>query len=91
MTSFIFLIVVEGLAGIVRHAEEKGLVDNIEIGERNNKVSMLQYTDETLFLNKANMQSVLAVKTTLMCFELAYGLKVNYSKSKVGGEGISFG
>jgi len=32
---------------------------------------------------------VLAVKATLMCFELASGLKVNYSKSKVGWKGIS--
>jgi len=31
----------------------------------------------------------MAVKATLMCFELAYGLKGNYFKSKVGGEVIN--
>jgi len=45
--------------------------------------------ENTLFFSKVNMQSVMVVKAILMCFEFAYGLKVNYSKSIVGGEGIS--
>jgi len=69
--------------------EEKGLLDSIVIGQRKIKVSMLQFFAGTLFFSKANLQCVLAVKATLMCFELAFGLKVNYSKSKVGGEGNS--
>jgi len=28
-------------------------------------------------------------KTILKCFELAFGLQVNHSKSKVGGVGVS--
>jgi len=32
---------------------------------------------------------VLTLKTILKCFELASELKVNYSKSKVGGVGVS--
>ena len=66
------------------------MLDSIEIGERKTKVSMLQFADGTLFFSKANLQSLLVVKATLMCFELASRLKVNYSKSKAGGEGISF-
>ena len=37
---------------------------------------------------KAITQSVLTLKAILKCFELASGLKVNYSKSKVGGVGV---
>ncbi|XP_068472008.1 uncharacterized mitochondrial protein AtMg01250-like [Phaseolus vulgaris] len=80
LTTFIFLIVAEGLTDVVTQEKEKGMLDSIEIGERKTNVSMLQFTDDTLFFNKANLQSVLAVKATLMCFELASGLKANYSK-----------
>jgi len=30
----------------------------------------------------------MTLKIILKCFELAFGLKVNYSKSKVGGVGV---
>ena len=49
---------------------------------------MLQYADDTLFFCKASTQSVLTLKAILK-FELASGLKVNYSKSKVGGVGVN--
>ena len=52
-------------------------------------MSMLQYADNTLFFCKASTQSVLTLKAILKCFELASGLKVNYSKSKVGGVGVN--
>ena len=58
---------------------------SIEVGEKQVKMSMLQYADDTLFLCKASIQSVLTLKAILKCFEFASGLKVNYSKSKVGG------
>jgi len=88
LAPFPFRIAAEGLAGVVRQAEEKMLVESIEVGEGRVKVSMLQYADDTLFFCKAPIQSVLTLKTILKCFELAYGLKVNYSKSKVGGVGV---
>ena len=61
LTTFIFLIMAEGLAGVVRQAKENDLLDNIEIGERKTNVSMVQFVDDTLFFSKANLQSVLAV------------------------------
>ena len=89
LAPFLFLIAVEGLTGVVRQAEEKLLVESIEVGEKRVKVSMLQYADDTLFFSKASIQSVLNLKAILKCFELASGLKVNYSKSKVGGVGVN--
>ena len=53
------------------------------------KASNLQYADDTLFFCKASIQSVLTLKAILKCFKLASGLKVNYSKSKVGGVGVT--
>jgi len=81
--------VAEGLVGIVRQGEEKMLVESIKVGERQVKVSMLQYADDTLFFYKASIQSVLTLKAILKCFELASGLKVNYYKSKFGGVGVN--
>jgi len=49
LAPFLFLIVAEGLAGVIRQAKEKMLVDSIEVREGQVNVSMLQYADDTLF------------------------------------------
>jgi len=46
LAPFLFLIVAEGLAGVVRKIVEK----NLEVGVQKVKVNMLQYADDTLFL-----------------------------------------
>lgn len=46
---------------------------------------MLQFADDTLFIGEATTQNVLTLKCILRCFELASGLKVNFSKSKLIG------
>jgi len=73
---------------VVRQAKEKKLVESIEVRERRVNVIMLQYADDTLFFYKATTQSIMTLKV-IKCFELAFGLKVNYSKKKVGGVGVS--
>jgi len=80
--------VAEGLAGVVRVAVEKNLVESQEVGAQKVKVNMLQYADDTLFLCEADFKSVCNLKVILHCFELAYGLKVNFSKSRIGGVGV---
>lgn len=52
------------------------------------KVSILQFTDNTLFLGKASVQNMLVIKSALRCFELASGLKINFHKSKLVGIGL---
>jgi len=49
LAPFLFLIVVEGLAGVVRMAVEKEMLESLEVGDRAIKVNMLQYADDTLF------------------------------------------
>jgi len=48
LTLFLYLIIAEGLASVVRHAHEKNLLESI--------VNMLQYVDDTLFFCKATTQ-----------------------------------
>ena len=72
-----------------RMAEEKNLIDSLEVGRDKVRVSMLQYADDTLFFCKANTKSIFNIKAILQCFELSYGLRVNFSKSRIGGLGLS--
>jgi len=88
LAPFLFLIVVEGLAGVTRVAKEKKLIDSLEVGKDKVKVNMLQYADDTLFFCEANTKSVLNIKAILQCFELSSGLRVNFAKSRIGGTGM---
>jgi len=67
---------------------EKNLIDSLEIGREKVKVNMLEYADDTLFFCEANVKSVFNIKATLYCFELSFGFKVNFMKSKLGGLGV---
>jgi len=82
-----FLLVAEGLAGVSRMSEEKNLIDSLEVGRDRVKVNMLQYVDDTLFFCEANTKSIFNIKAILLCFELAYGLKVNFLKADWAGWG----
>jgi len=65
LTSFLFLIAVEGLLGVSRTTVEKDLVESLEIGNKLVKVNMLQYANDTLFFCKANIKSVFNIKVML--------------------------
>jgi len=73
---------------VVRQAEEKKLLECVEVGVRRINATMLHYADDTFFFCNADTQGVRTLKAILKCFEVASGLKVNYSKSKVGGVGV---
>ena len=88
LAPFLFLIVAEGFAGVTRVAEEKKLIDNLEVGKDKVKVNMLQYANDTLFFCEANTKSVFNIKAILQCFELSSGLRVNFAKSRIGGTGM---
>ena len=73
---------------MARVAEEKKLIDNLEVGKDKVKVNMLQYADDTMFFCEANSKSGFNIKAILHCFELASGLRVNFLKSRLGGTGM---
>ena len=88
MAPFLFLIVAEGLAGLVRQAVRKNLYSGIEVGTNGTNVKLLQFADDTLFICDAKVQNAWAIKTILRSFELASGLRVNFSKTRIGGLGL---
>lgn len=72
--------VVEGLCGLVREAEAKGLLLEVPIGKGNLRISLLEFTDDTIFFTRKSMIDIITLKTILGCFEMASGLKLISSR-----------
>ena len=88
MAPFLFLIVAQGLAGLVKEATRKNLLSGIKVGGKKVDVYLLQFADDTLFVCESKVQNIMCIKAILRCFELSFGLRVNYHKSKIGAIGV---
>jgi len=84
MAPFLFLIVAQGLAGLVKQATRKNLLSGIKVWDKKVEVNLLQFADDTLFVCESNVQNIMSIKAILRCFELSSGLRVNFFKSKIG-------
>jgi len=89
LTPFLFIIVAEGLTGLVREASKIRILEGVRVRSNNVEVKMLPFADDTLFFCQPHMQCVLPVKAVLCSFEIIFGLKVNFYKSHVGVIGLS--
>lgn len=84
LAPFLFLVVAEGLNGVLKKAVHLHKFTGFKLGSNSEvEVSMVRVADDTLFIGEATTQNVLTFKFVLRCFELASGLKVNFSKSKL--------
>ncbi|CAL0323583.1 unnamed protein product [Lupinus luteus] len=83
MAPFLFIIIAEGFAGLVRNAKNLGLFEGYKVGSFGIKVCDLQFADDTILVCKPTYSNLWCVKTILRCFELASGLKVNAHKSSL--------
>ena len=54
---FLFLVVVEGLSGLMRQALLKGLYKGYKVGKQNAELSLLQFADDTLFFVEDSLQN----------------------------------
>jgi hypothetical protein len=80
LAPFLFLLVAEGLSGVMQRAEDLSLFKGIMI--RNGpSITHLQYADDTLCIGEASVENLWTLKAILRGFELASGLKVNFWKS----------
>ncbi|RZC29900.1 Exocyst complex component SEC6 isoform B [Glycine soja] len=84
LAPFLFNLVTEGLTGLMRTAISKNLFTSYQVGSMKEDVNILQYADDTLFFGAANSANVRVLKYVLRCYELASGLKINYTKSQFG-------
>ncbi|WJX66076.1 hypothetical protein P8452_50669 [Trifolium repens] len=89
LAPLLFLLVAEGLGGLMRNAVGMGRFRPFLVGGGNAPVSLLQYADDTLCIGEATIDNLWVLKATLRGFELASGLKVNFWKSCVIGVNVS--
>ena len=59
------------------------LLIGVKVGRNDVEISMLQFVEDTLFLCEDSYKSVISLKATLRCFEIAFGLKIKFYKSKL--------
>ncbi|KAK7334866.1 hypothetical protein VNO80_26632 [Phaseolus coccineus] len=85
LAPFLFLMVAEGLAGLVRQALKKKLLTGLKVGRNEIECSVLQFADDTLLMCEDSYSNVITIKAILRCYELASGLKINFNKSKLAG------
>ena len=80
----LFNIVAEGLTGMMRVATNKDLFRSYLVGKQKEPVNILQYADDTVFVGEVSWDNIIVLKAMLRGFEMASGLKINFSKSYVG-------
>jgi len=88
LAPFLFIVVAEGLAGLVRQATKASMLSGVKIGRGEVELCILQFADDTLFLCEESHSNVVTLKAILRGFEIASGLKVNFHKSKISGVNV---
>ncbi|GKV34438.1 hypothetical protein SLEP1_g42813 [Rubroshorea leprosula] len=88
LSPFLFLIVAEGLNGLVSSAVEKQLYKGVAVGNEGVSVSHLQFADDTIFFGEASEDNIGVIKSIMRTFELVSGLKINFGKSQLMGIGV---
>ncbi|XP_028089573.1 uncharacterized protein LOC114289924 [Camellia sinensis] len=88
LSPFLFIIAAEALNLLLGRATEKGLFQGAIVGSQKLSVSHLQFANYTIIFCEGDLEEVLNLKRVLRCFEVMYGLKINYHKSVVCGMGF---
>ncbi|KAK2406586.1 hypothetical protein QL285_042301 [Trifolium repens] len=89
LAPFLFLLVAEGLGGLMRSAVELNRFKGFRVGRGGVVISHLQYADDTLCIGEATVENLWALKAILRGFEMVSGLKVNFWKSSIMGLNVS--
>ncbi|CAJ2637710.1 unnamed protein product [Trifolium pratense] len=84
LSPFLFLIVAEGLAGLMRKAVELGKFKGYSIND-DIQFQILQFADDTILMGEGTWDNIRTIKILLRSFELVSGLKINFVKSKLYG------
>ncbi|PNX89254.1 cysteine-rich receptor-like protein kinase, partial [Trifolium pratense] len=84
LSPFLFLIVAEGLTGLMHSAVDRSLFHGYKVSN-NISFHTLQFADDTIFVGEGNWDNLWTIKTVLRSFEIVSGLKVNFYKSKLYG------
>jgi len=75
--------VAQGLSSLINQTARKEVL-GLKVGTQIVEVKLLQFADDTLMMYESNIQNIRVTKAILRCFEICYGLKINFFKSKIG-------
>jgi hypothetical protein len=81
--------VVDTLALVLKKANGAGHIKGVISHLLPIGVTHLEYADDTMIMIENDDTRITNLKFILMCFELLFGLKINYHKSKVIVMGVS--
>ncbi|PNY01857.1 cysteine-rich receptor-like protein kinase, partial [Trifolium pratense] len=84
LSPFLFLIVAEGLSGLMSKAVDNNRFHGYKVSN-NILFHTLQFADDTIIVGEGNWDNLWCIKTVLRSFEIVSGLKVNFYKSKLYG------
>lgn len=83
LSSYLFLICMEGLSAIIKSYERRDLIRGICVARGAPKVSHLLFADDSYIYCQATREEAVQVMEILAIFEQASGQKINISKSNV--------
>lgn len=89
LSPFLFIIAMEAFHVTLQEAKANSIFEGIQVGYDNVEVSHLQFADDALILGKWSLENAKNLCRVLRCFHMSSGLKVNFSKSKFFGIGVS--
>ncbi|XP_058769485.1 uncharacterized protein LOC131643311 [Vicia villosa] len=87
LSPFLFVLVTEALAGLMRKAEEQGIYRGFKCNGVED-VSLVQFTDDTVLIADGKSDNFWAMKVVLRGFQLMTGLTINFLKSKLYGSNV---
>lgn len=85
LAPFLFLLVAEGLTGLMNGAVSLEKFSGCRIGNEGPQISLLQYADDTIVVGEASWDNIWVMKSVFRCFELVSGMKVNFNKTRLIG------
>ncbi|MCH79435.1 RNA-directed DNA polymerase (Reverse transcriptase) [Trifolium medium] len=89
LAPFLFLLVDEGLGGLMKKAVEFNRFRGFQVGNGGVTMSHLHYADDTLCIGDASVMNLWSLKAILRGFEMTSGLKINFWKSNLMGINVS--
>ncbi|GKC66650.1 hypothetical protein Tco_1099248 [Tanacetum coccineum] len=89
LSSFLFILDMEGLHALTCKAEQLGLYKGTFFGRVNMSISHLIYEDDVIFFGEWSWVNAHNLLCVLRCFYLIFGLKISVHKSNVLGVCVS--
>jgi len=74
--------VAKGLTGLMRETLQKNQFKGLLVRRNQVEISIMQYTDDTIFFGEASIENVRVIKVMLRSFEMMSGLKINFAKTQ---------